>query len=307
MSKLWVKVGNWANQVCTEDCYNVYDFLEVCKMELSYKLCSYDADQLSLSTTEDGSPLRPGLNLADISSQPGYSENDHDHPLFIIVAAKNVDMLSMVYGKASMQFITEATGVESFGYFWKNIPVDKCIEASPEFVELFKKHCSVIDSLANKSRRTTIELFLREIVAQFPDFIIFYDYRMTLENEAKKRRLNGNCDYTICHRGQRCSPHLVIMQTEIASVESFLQCSAACASIRYRKTEAGLSNVEVYGIISSGSNWRFIIIRENGYLSVSIEYLLNIRTFIKEEFDLIYRLVHYVVKQTHLNNPRIQV
>ena len=45
-------------------------------------------------------------------------------------------------------------------------------------------------------------------------------------------------------------------------------------------------------------------IEENGSLFVSMEYPLNPRKYVKEEFDLIYRLVYYVVKQSHINSPR---
>ena len=36
--------------------------------------------------------------------------------------------------------------------------------------------------------RTLIDLYLREAVAQIPDFVIICEYHMTFVNEAKKRR-----------------------------------------------------------------------------------------------------------------------
>ncbi len=85
--KLWVKFGsNSATQVSTQGCRNVDDFLEACKKKLSHKLGAYDVDQLSLSTSADGPSLRPGLLLSALPSQPGYSPNDDEHPLFISVA-----------------------------------------------------------------------------------------------------------------------------------------------------------------------------------------------------------------------------
>ena len=60
MSKLWIKFKTYsAVKVSIEDCQDVDDFLKACKKELSQKLGSYDVDQLSLSTTEGGSPLEP--------------------------------------------------------------------------------------------------------------------------------------------------------------------------------------------------------------------------------------------------------
>jgi hypothetical protein len=87
MTKLGVKFKtNNAVKVPTEECQDVDDFLEASKKKLSSKLGFYDVDQLCLSTTDGGSPLRPGLLLNDIPSQPGYSENDDEHPLIISVS-----------------------------------------------------------------------------------------------------------------------------------------------------------------------------------------------------------------------------
>jgi hypothetical protein len=86
MSKLWIKFKtNNPVKVSTEEYQDVDDFLKACKKKLSSKLGSYDDDQLSLSTTDGGPSLRPGLLLNDIPSQPGYSKNDDEHPLFISV------------------------------------------------------------------------------------------------------------------------------------------------------------------------------------------------------------------------------
>ena len=144
MSKLWVKFGkNNSTQVATEGCSNVDDFIKQCKKELQIP---NPPQELSLSTTDGGIPLRPGLLISDILSQPGYSQNDDEKPLFISVTvagkAKN-EMVSMSYGTATMSFISEATGIEDEIQVWENIPIDVNIEASQEFVELFKKNCSV--------------------------------------------------------------------------------------------------------------------------------------------------------------------
>ena len=79
MTKRWVKLKtNNATQVSTEECQDVDDFLKACKKELSSKLGSYDVDQLSLSTTDGGSPLQPDDPIPD--------QNTAKTPLFIGVA-----------------------------------------------------------------------------------------------------------------------------------------------------------------------------------------------------------------------------
>ncbi|XJO77625.1 hypothetical protein BDV3_002179 [Batrachochytrium dendrobatidis] len=168
----------------------------------------------------------------------------------------------MSYGKATMPFISEATGVEDENQVWENIPVDTTVEASPEFVELFKKNCSVFEFGAEASRRTLIFFFGKKL------------------------------------------PHLVAIGAKVTNNETLLQCIGECASIHYRRKKAEMRNLQVYGIHSTGSIWKFVFIDENGSLFVSKEYQLNPENYVKEGFDLIYRLVYYVVKQSHINSPR---
>jgi hypothetical protein len=243
--------------------------------------------------------LKPGVSLTLIH------QNTDDNPLFVAVVEQAQEKtISMSYGKAKMPFISEATGVKVDNQVWENIPVDTTVEASPEFVELFKKNCAVFEFETEASRRTLIDLFLREVVAEFPDFIINCEYHMTLENKIKKRRLNGNSDYTICHRGFRNLPHLVAIVAKVTNHETMLQCIGECASIHYRRKNDQMTNLKVYGIHSTGSIWKFIFIDENGSVFVSKEYHLNPFEYIQKEFDLIYRLVYYVVNQSHNNSPR---
>ena len=139
MSKIWVKFGkNNSTQVCTEGCINVDDFIEQCKKKLSSKLGGYDVDQLSLSSTDGGTPLEPDSAIP--------AQNTAKSPLFIsLVKQIQKEMISMSYGKATMTFISEATGVEDDIQVWENIPVDTTVEPCQEFVELFKKNCSVFE------------------------------------------------------------------------------------------------------------------------------------------------------------------
>ena len=92
MSKLWVKFKqNNPTQVSTKGCEDVDDFIKSCKKELSQKLGSYDTDELSLSTSKVGTPLRPSLSLKDFTSWPGYIKNDDEYPLFISVSVEKQD------------------------------------------------------------------------------------------------------------------------------------------------------------------------------------------------------------------------
>ncbi|KAK5667467.1 hypothetical protein QVD99_006061 [Batrachochytrium dendrobatidis] len=88
MTKLWVKFKpNNATRVSTEDCEIVDDLLKACKKELSRKLGEYDVDQLSLSTTDGGTPLQP--------DDPIPAQNTAKTPLFITVADSSLGSRSL--------------------------------------------------------------------------------------------------------------------------------------------------------------------------------------------------------------------
>lgn len=80
MSKLWVKFGrNNATQVSIQDCLNVDDFIEAVKKKLLFLYGEFPKGELSLSTTDGGTPLKPGLSLTLIP------QNTDENPLFICI------------------------------------------------------------------------------------------------------------------------------------------------------------------------------------------------------------------------------
>jgi hypothetical protein len=134
--------------------------------------------------------------------------------------------------------------------------------------------------------------------------MVVCEYHMKVVNESKRRRLNGSCDYTICHRGHRQLPHLVAIEAKKTVQESLLQCIGECASIHYRRKTDNMRNKSVYGIHSSGSSWYFIFIDEFGIVFQSGEFHLNVSHYVEEEVKVIYQLVHYVVHQSYLKSAR---
>ena len=301
--KLWVlfkshdsAVVNHPTQVPTKDCDNVDDFIEAVKKELPKQLGDYDPSLITLHLTEDGPALEP--------DDPLPPANTKQTALVVTVAPPAPTLVSMAYGKADMPFISESTEVQENQEVWENIPVDESIVPCAEFVELFKKNCSVFEFETEASRRTVIDLFLREIVSQFPTFQVICEYHMTLVNEVKKRRLNGRCDYTICHRGFRHLPHLVAIEAKLTNTETMLQCIGECATIHYLRKQTGMPNRRVYGIHSTGSVWKFVYISQEGVVYVSGEKHLNVNHYVEESFNLIYRLVYYAIQQSFFNSPR---
>jgi hypothetical protein len=297
--KLWVllnsndsAVVNHPVKVSTNDCEDVDDFIDAIKKKLSPDLDAVAVNRITLHITEYSPALRPGLALSTILAQSGFINNDKS-PLVVTVPPPAPTLVCMAYGKADMPFISESTEVQEDQEVWENIPVDESIVPRAEFVELFKKNCLVFEFETEASRRTVIDLFLREIVSHFPAFQVICEYHMTHVNEVKKRRLNGRCDY------------VVAIEAKLTNKETMLQCIGECASIHYRRKHAGMPNRCVYGIHSTGSVWKFVFVSQEGVVFVSGEKHLDVKHYVEKGFNLIYRLVHYVIQQSFLNSPRI--
>ena len=60
MTKLWIKFKTSnAVKVSTEECQDVDDFIEACKKELLFLYGQFPPGELSLYTTNAGTPLQP--------------------------------------------------------------------------------------------------------------------------------------------------------------------------------------------------------------------------------------------------------
>ena len=104
MTKRWEKFKtNNATQVSIEKCQNVDDFLKACKKELFSKLGSYDVDQLSLSTTDGGSPLEP--------DDPIPAQNTAKTPLFINVSNGSALLVPTLWRSIIGDFVVGCIGL----------------------------------------------------------------------------------------------------------------------------------------------------------------------------------------------------
>ena len=202
-----------------------------------------------------------------------------------------------------MDDIHDVTGIKDIARVWESIPIDNTIDPSPGFVELFKKNCQTFDFRAETGKRTIIDLFLGEIVYLFdPYLIIVCELQLSFENGVKK--LSGASDYAICYKHSRDMPQLVGVEAKYLSTMSLNRCISACSTIYATRKTKRMQNLTVYGIHSTGESWKFININTEGTVSISGSIPLNIVKYDEEQFKHIYRLCHYVIKQSYLNSPR---
>jgi hypothetical protein len=94
MSKLWVKFGEYnPTRVSTEGCELVDDFIEAVQKKLQIL---NPPQEISISLTEGGNPLRPGLTLNEICNVPAFENSDKD-PLCVSISPLPSRLPSTVY------------------------------------------------------------------------------------------------------------------------------------------------------------------------------------------------------------------
>lgn len=199
----------------------------------------------------------------------------------------------------------DTTGVDYiYRKEWENMAVDTNLVPDAEFVELYKKNASVFFMHSEASRRTVIDLFLRDIVAKFPEFMIITEFTTSVENRDKRRRLNGQIDYSVCHRQNRDEPHLIVVEAKKDNISPTDQFFAECATVYYQRKLKHKPNLRAFGIHTTGSWWKFICIDQDGLVKESQDFRLNINTYVEKEVNDIYQHVHYVVQQSYQHSPR---
>jgi len=103
---VWLKPSN-PTKVSMDGCNDVNDFNKAVKKKLQIP---NPTQEIFLSTTDGGPVLRPRLALSALSSQPGYTVNDGETPLFVVVCRSvSYDKQSPIFG---IKFDWKATACE---------------------------------------------------------------------------------------------------------------------------------------------------------------------------------------------------
>lgn len=225
----------------------------------------------------------------------------------VLVGDKGIK--SIPFTKAQAKDIAEVTGID-IDYELYTIPLlDERVVPSEDFLKQLEKNNKVWSLNSEASRRTVIDLFLRDVVArdEFNPMRIFCELNLSTVDENRTKRLNGDVDYTIGHAGgmaidQYFPPedsHLIVFETKKDwPNDSHWQCIAEAATLYKTRKEKDKKNRRVWGILSNANQWEFIHINNDGKLFISVPHSLNIPKLMDyEEVKKIYRIIHYIVKQ----------
>jgi hypothetical protein len=226
----------------------------------------------------------------------------------------NPDVEEYTFKGVENRVIASITGVNTVRKLWQDVALDQTVFPSEGFKDQYDKNCRVWSMSSQASRRTFIDLILRDVVAR-EEFIgelrIYCELSMTVESVTgnKKRKLSGKHDYTIGHAdGEDIHSFLPPKESHIIAVEAkkawdeddVWQCIAEAAALFRTRKDAKKQNCNVWGICSNASKWKFIYIDNGGQLWASDEFALGIPMVRDELILTVYRFVHFIVTQCYL-------
>ena len=98
-------------------------------------------------------------------------------------------------------------------------------------------------------------------------------------NVDKEKGLVGYCDYLISFSKEQYfirSPIMAIVEAKNENIKNGLgQCIAEMVASQIFNQQQGHDYNEIYGIVSTGTVWKFLILRENQVFIDSQEYYVN--------------------------------
>jgi hypothetical protein len=226
----------------------------------------------------------------------------------------NPDVEEYTFKGVENRVIASITGVNTVRKLWQDVALDESVFPSEGFKDQYDKNCRVWSMSSQASRRTFIDLILRDVVAreEFAGKLrIFCELSMTVESVSgnKKRKLSGKHDYTIGHAdGEDIHSFLPPKESHIIAVEAkkawdeddVWQCIAEAAALFRTRKDAKKQNCNVWGICSNASDWKFIYIDNDGQVWVSDKFTLGIPMVRDELILTVYRFVHFIVTQCYL-------
>ncbi|KAI3657446.1 hypothetical protein MP638_002258 [Amoeboaphelidium occidentale] len=158
----------------------------------------------------------------------------------------NPDVEEHTFRGVDNRVIASITGVNTVRKLWQDVALDESVFPTEGFKDQYDKNCRVWSMNSEASRRTFIDLILRDVVAreEFAGKLrIFCELSMTVESVSgnKKRKLSGKHDYTIGHAAgediNSFSPpkesHIIAVEAKKAWDEDDVwQCIAEAAALK---------------------------------------------------------------------------
>ncbi|KAJ3238828.1 hypothetical protein HDU78_003315 [Chytriomyces hyalinus] len=274
------------------------------------------AKREALSTDEQIDLESFDEKVADLTATLADLKKNKDSWIDLICIQTNGDFEpeseSKPFKEADAEWTKSVTGINTDYRKWA-VALDDDIRPTEAFKAQFQDTAKFVHVTNEAGRRFFLNLFLLDIVKR-PEFNgalkIFPEVPMEVTqligDGTKKRKLSGTVDYAVGLNSKGLDMfdiappkelHLIAIEAKVDwGTQDFWQCVAETATLYKARKDAGKTKCSVWGVLSNAKLWQFVFINEDGILSQTEEFSLNLHVYDEEVIAKVYGFLFYVVK-----------
>ncbi|ORY38223.1 hypothetical protein BCR33DRAFT_720927 [Rhizoclosmatium globosum] len=207
-----------------------------------------------------------------------------------IQTQRDIKPESKSFKDSDAEWTRSVTGVNTEYRKWTP-PLDDNVRPTEAFKAQFEDIAKFVHMKNKSGRRFFLNLFLLDIVTRV---------------EFNGRKISGIVDYTVGLNTKGLDMfdiappkelHLIVTEAKVDwGTQDFWQCVAETATLYKARKDAGKTKCSVWGVLSNAKLWQFVFINEDGILSQTGEFTLNLYVYDDDEISKVYRVLYYVVK-----------
>jgi len=184
----------------------------------------------------------------------------------------------MSYADFTLQKIREELGFEIANANLIFKILDK-YSFSEDFIDFLKQGvhlASAIDNEKSRSEFIVAPLLLRLKAALNNEISVFSGTELNID---KEKGLNGICDFLIAKSDKQyilTHPIIALVEAKNSNIYSGLgQCMAEMVAARLYNQRYNIDSKIIYGIVTTGSEWKFLTLEENIITIDNNEYYIS--------------------------------
>lgn len=184
----------------------------------------------------------------------------------------------MSYADFTMQKIREELSFEIINAPL-NLKVEKNFSLNPSFKKILNEGIQLASAIDNEKARSEFivaPLLLRLKAALNNEISIFSGTELNVD---KEKGLNGVCDFLIAKSDKQyilTHPIIALVEAKNSNVYSGLgQCMAEMVAARLYNQKYNIDSKIIYGIVTTGSEWKFLTLEDNTITIDNNEYFIS--------------------------------
>ncbi len=184
----------------------------------------------------------------------------------------------MSYSDFTMQKIREELSFEIINANL-TLNVKKNIPLNPSFKKILNEGIQLANAIDNEKARSEFivaPLLLRLKAALNNQISVFSGTELNID---KEKGLNGVCDFLIAKSDKQyilTHPIIALVEAKNSNIYGGLgQCMAEMVAARLYNQKYNIENKIMYGIVTTGSEWKFLTLVENTITIDNNEYFIS--------------------------------